>query len=65
MAVSGQAYRPRFERLERLFERIATGTLGAGSTLHGCKIAPAPGPGMIKISPETGRRVQKPRARGS
>ncbi len=31
MAVSGQPYRPRFEALERLFDRIAAGTLGAAS----------------------------------
>jgi len=55
MTVSGQPYRPRFERLERLFDAIAQGRLGGGCTLHGCKIAPAKG-NMIKISPETGRR---------
>ena len=42
MGVSGQPYRPRFERLERLFDRIAADELGAGRTLHGCRIAPAP-----------------------
>ena len=42
MAVSQNPYRPRFERLERLFDLIATGMLGAGRTLHGCRIAPAP-----------------------
>jgi tRNA(Ile)-lysidine synthase len=42
MAVSGQPYRPRFEGLERLFDRIGTGELGAGATLHGCHISPAP-----------------------
>jgi tRNA(Ile)-lysidine synthase len=42
MAVSGQPYRPRFEGLERLFDRIGTGELGAGATLHGCHICPAP-----------------------
>ena len=40
MAVGGQAYRPRFEALERLFDRMAAGTLGGGVTLHGCRIAP-------------------------
>jgi tRNA(Ile)-lysidine synthase len=54
MAVSGQAYRPRFERLERLFDRLGNDDLGAGCTLHGCKIAPA-GAGRIRISPEKGR----------
>jgi tRNA(Ile)-lysidine synthase len=42
MAISQNPYRPRFERLERLFDLIGTGTLGAGRTLHGCRIAPAP-----------------------
>ncbi|MBA2589578.1 MAG: tRNA lysidine(34) synthetase TilS [Alphaproteobacteria bacterium] len=41
MAVSGQAYRPRFESLERLFDQIGAGTLGRGATLHGCHIRPA------------------------
>lgn len=40
--VSRNPYRPRFERLERLFDKIAQGKLGAGCTLHGCRIAPAP-----------------------
>ncbi|MEJ0026884.1 MAG: tRNA lysidine(34) synthetase TilS [Rhizomicrobium sp.] len=43
MAVSGQAYRPRFERLERLFDRLRDGTLGGGATLHGCRVFFAPG----------------------
>jgi tRNA(Ile)-lysidine synthase len=38
MAVSGEDYRPRFERLERLFDSI-TGQTMRGATLHGCKIA--------------------------
>lgn len=42
MAVSGAPYRPRFEALERLFDRIAEGKLGGGATLHGCRIQPAP-----------------------
>jgi tRNA(Ile)-lysidine synthase len=64
MGVSGQVYRPRFERLERLFDTIAAGTLGAGRTLHGCRIAPAPGsrarfgPGTLAIARE------RPRAGG-
>ncbi|HTU00047.1 MAG TPA: tRNA lysidine(34) synthetase TilS [Rhizomicrobium sp.] len=43
MAVSKQAYRPRFERLERLFDAILDDSLGAGRTLHGCRIGPARG----------------------
>jgi tRNA(Ile)-lysidine synthase len=42
MAVSLNAYRPRFERLERLLGVISEGTLRRGCTLHGCRIAPAP-----------------------
>lgn len=41
MAVSRSPYRPRFERLETLFDSIREGSLGAGRTLHGCRIAPA------------------------
>jgi tRNA(Ile)-lysidine synthase len=64
MTVSGQAYRPRFERLERLFDRIADGRLGAGCTLHGCKIAPVPAGRAhfsgftLAISPEKGRKLR-------
>ena len=64
-AASGQAYRPRFESLERLFDRLAEGALGAGATLHGCHISPAPKssrdlrPGTLLIRPE------KPRKSGS
>ena len=42
MAVSGEPYRPRFEALERLFDSIASGKLGRGATLHGCRLFPAP-----------------------
>lgn len=42
MAVGGQAYRPRFESLERLFDRIAGGPFEGGATLHGCQISLAP-----------------------
>ena len=61
MHVSGQAYRPRFERLERLFDRIAEGTVGAGCTLHNCRIVLAPrakavfGPGTLLVAAEAGR----------
>lgn len=40
MAVGGQDYRPRFDSLERLFDRIAAGRLGGGATLHGCSLRP-------------------------
>jgi tRNA(Ile)-lysidine synthase len=42
MVVSQRPYRPRFERLENLYSSVLTGSLGAGRTLHGCMIAPAP-----------------------
>jgi len=41
MAVGGQAYRPRFESLERLFDRITGSTFKGGTTLHGCHVSPA------------------------
>jgi tRNA(Ile)-lysidine synthase len=62
MKVSGNPYRPRFERLERLFDQIGQGSLGAGSTLHGCRIGPAPaaralyGPGTLLVRREGKRR---------
>ncbi|MBV8978483.1 MAG: tRNA lysidine(34) synthetase TilS [Alphaproteobacteria bacterium] len=65
MSVSGQSYRPRFERLERLFDTIREGSLGGGATLHGCKISlerlPKGGKGSVRIliAAEPGR---KPRA---
>jgi tRNA(Ile)-lysidine synthase len=40
MAVGEQAYRPRFESLERLFDQIAGARLQGGATLHGCQIRP-------------------------
>ncbi len=62
MGVSRQAYRPRFERLERLYDAIAAGQVGAGRTLHGCRIGPAPnseayfGTDTLKIVREPGRK---------
>lgn len=59
--VSGQPYRPRFERLERLFDAICRGELVAARTLHGCRIAPggkgeaAFGLHTVVISPELTR----------
>ena len=38
MVVSGQTYRPRFERLERLYDRIVARSIGGGCTLHGCRL---------------------------
>jgi tRNA(Ile)-lysidine synthase len=59
--VSGAQYRPRFERLERLFEAILTGGVGKGRTLQGCRIGSAPkrhalfGASTLKIALEAGR----------
>jgi tRNA(Ile)-lysidine synthase len=59
--VSGETYRPRFGKLERLFDAIRDGSLGGGATLHGCVVAPASrnawafGTGTLAITPETGR----------
>lgn len=61
--VSGAEYRPRFERLERLYDAILTGRVGKGRTLSGCRIGPAPkraavfGPATLAIGPEPGRRA--------
>jgi tRNA(Ile)-lysidine synthase len=39
--VSGEAYRPRFERLERLYGAIREGAFKSARTLHGCRIGRA------------------------
>jgi len=60
--VSGAAYRPRFDGLERLLDRVAASALGGGATLHGCRISPAPrrlqafGPKTLVIACENSRR---------
>jgi tRNA(Ile)-lysidine synthase len=62
MAVSKHPYRPRFDRLDSLYSAIICGTLGAGRTLHGCRIAPAPkagqafGKGTLLVQAEKSRR---------
>jgi tRNA(Ile)-lysidine synthase len=38
--IGAEAYPPRFERLERLAERIFAGALAGGRTLGGCRIVP-------------------------
>ncbi len=40
--VGGNPYRPRFDRLQRVYESILAGSLGNGATLAGCRFAPAP-----------------------
>ncbi len=65
MGVSGQPYRPRFERLERLYDSIAQEQVSAGRTLHGCRIGPAGaaeayfGTDTLKIAQEPGRKPAK------
>ena len=59
MRVSGQAYRPRFERLENLYENL---NRSAGLTLSGCRIGLAPkdfrhfGAATLEVRRETPRR---------
>jgi tRNA(Ile)-lysidine synthase len=58
MGVGGQAYRPRFESLERLYDRMTGGGFGGGATLHGCHISPAP----VKFAPhDLWVRTERPR----
>jgi tRNA(Ile)-lysidine synthase len=64
MAVGGRGYRPRFESLERLFDRIAGPGLGAGATLHGCHIRPLGrsekdfAPFSLVVVPESPRKTK-------
>jgi len=57
--IGGKPYRPRFERLERLFDSLPD---GGPATLHGCRIGPAPagaacfGPKTLRIGPEKPRK---------
>lgn len=60
--MGGKPYRPRFERLERLFEEV---TQGRPATLHGCRIGAAPrrsacfGGNTLEIVPERPRKSRK------
>ena len=60
--VSGAAYRPRFESLERLYGALGSAGLGGGVTLHGCRVGPAPlrhqgfGPKTLVITRENARK---------
>lgn len=62
MLVSGHAYRPRMERLERLMSAIRGGALRKGRTLHGCCIRSAGGrehcfgAQTLRVAPEPQRR---------
>jgi tRNA(Ile)-lysidine synthase len=66
--VSDEEYRPRFERLERLFDSILSGSLGGGATLHGCIVAPAPqreqvfGAATLAILREERAKMKEPAA---
>jgi tRNA(Ile)-lysidine synthase len=65
MRVSGQVYRPRFERLASLCESIRNGKFDAARTLHGCRISRAGkdaavfGTGTIVIESEAPRRTAR------
>jgi tRNA(Ile)-lysidine synthase len=65
MAVSGRTYRPRFERLENLFDSVIRGTFAAARTLCGCRIGRAPkgravfGPATLLIVRESPRRSER------
>ena len=62
LAMSGKAYRPRFERLEALFDSIIAGTFTSARTLLGCRIGRAPkahavfGTSTLLIAREPARR---------
>lgn len=65
MEIGGEAYRPRFKRLEMLFDAIISGNHCPGRTLHGCrighldrKVSPF-GPTTIVIRPERSRLKPK------
>ncbi len=66
MLVSGNPYRPRFDRLQSLFAAVAEGGLQGGRTLHGCRIAPAPkqarvfGLMTLAVQQEKPRKPPKP-----
>jgi tRNA(Ile)-lysidine synthase len=62
MRVSGETYRPRFERLERLLDSVTQPNFTKARTLHSCRIARAPkaqnlfGPLTLVIAREAVRR---------
>jgi len=59
--VGGQPYRPRFDRLQRLYHDAVSARPGT-RTLHGCRVGPAPkrhqrfGPATLMISAEPPRK---------
>jgi len=52
MAVGGNAYVPRLDRLERLHDRIRSNALAGGATLAGCLVVPRGGALLICREPE-------------
>jgi tRNA(Ile)-lysidine synthase len=64
--VSGEPYRPRFDRLERLYRAICEGQFKSARTLHGCKIGRASkvasvfGPFTLIVAKEPVRRAVRP-----
>src|SRR5262249_39405125 len=66
MQVSGQPHRPRFERLERLFDIVKDeGTFRKARTLHSCSLRPVSkqdavyGSGTIRIAREAPRKSRR------
>ena len=65
LRIGGAIYRPRFERLERLYRVILDGGL-RGQTLAGCCVTPAPrsrqcyGMHTVLVRPELGRKTGRP-----
>ena len=65
MRVSGETYRPRFERLERLLVALASGDFIKARTLHSCRVGPAPkvravfGPSTVIVTRESARRSSR------
>jgi len=63
--VSGEPYRPRFERLERLYGAIREGSFKSARTLHGCRVGRAPklasifGPFTLIVVREPARRAAR------
>jgi tRNA(Ile)-lysidine synthase len=63
MQVSGRQYRPRFERLERLYGELTAGRPPRARTLHGCRIGRAPrksqdfGPATFQVTKERARQA--------
>jgi hypothetical protein len=64
MRMTGAAYRPRFERLERLYDALISEEFRKARTLHGCRIGPAPrslatfGPSTVVIVKENSRKAR-------